>query len=80
MIGMGTIIQSLPRLNLVSLQNSHSSFIVAFGITKAVSNYFAGKLANRYGRKNLLFLDGFCLAYPFILIQPHGIGFLQIFC
>jgi MFS family permease len=45
------LFQSLPRLNLVSLQNSHSVLIVAFGITKAVSNYFAGKLANRYGRK-----------------------------
>jgi predicted MFS family arabinose efflux permease len=52
MIGMErTIIQILPRLNLVSPQNGHSVFIVAFGITKAITNYFAGKLANRFGRK-----------------------------
>ena len=30
------------------------SFIVVFGFTKAMSNYFAGALANRVGRKNLL--------------------------
>jgi hypothetical protein len=52
MIGMErTIIQSLPRLNLVSLQNSHSVFIVAFGITKAITNYFAGKLAIDMAKK-----------------------------
>lgn len=45
------------------------SFIVAFGITKAVSNYFAGKLANRMGRKNLLVLGWImALPVPFILI------------
>jgi MFS family permease len=32
------------------------SFIVVFGITKALTNYFAGTLANRWGRKNLLIL------------------------
>ena len=30
------------------------SFIVVFGISKAVSNYFTGRLANRFGRKKLL--------------------------
>ena len=30
------------------------SFIVAFGITKAITNYFTGRLANRFGRRNLL--------------------------
>ncbi|HEX6279387.1 MAG TPA: MFS transporter [Pyrinomonadaceae bacterium] len=45
------------------------SFIVVFGITKAVSNYFAGALANRFGRRNLLLL-GWVLALPvpFVLI------------
>ena len=27
------------------------SFIVVFGITKALTNYFAGNLANKFGRK-----------------------------
>ena len=46
------------------------SFITAFGITKAFTNYFAGRLANQYGRKNLL-LAGWLLAIPipFILIN-----------
>ncbi|MEW5677165.1 MFS transporter [Flavobacterium enshiense] len=45
------------------------SFITAFGITKAFTNYFTGKLANKYGRKNLL-LFGWLLAMPipFLLI------------
>lgn len=45
------------------------SFIVAFGITKAFANYFTGRLANKYGRKNLL-LFGWLLAIPipFLLI------------
>ena len=32
------------------------SFIAAFGLSKAVANYYAGKLANRFGRKRLLFV------------------------
>mgnify|MGYP003642415657 CR=1 FL=1 len=45
------------------------SFIIAFGITKAVTNYFTGKLANRFGRKNLLVLGWIiALPIPFILI------------
>lgn len=45
------------------------SFITAFGFAKAFANYYTGKLANRFGRKNLL-LFGWILALPipFILI------------
>ncbi|MBK8551245.1 MAG: MFS transporter [Ignavibacteria bacterium] len=45
------------------------SFIIAFGITKAITNYFTGRLPNKLGRKNLL-LVGWLLAspVPFILI------------
>ena len=45
------------------------SFIIAFGITKAITNYFTGKLANRFGRKNLLLLGWlFAIPIPFVLI------------
>jgi MFS family permease len=46
------------------------SFIAAFGISKAITNYFTGKFANKYGRKNLL-LFGWMIAIPipFILIN-----------
>ncbi len=46
------------------------SFITAFGFTKALTNYFTGRLANKFGRKNLL-LFGWLLAIPipFILMN-----------
>jgi len=49
------------------------SFIIAFGITKAITNYYTGRLANRYGRKNLLSI-GWMLAIPvpFILMYAPG--------
>lgn len=45
------------------------SFIVAFGLSKALANYYTGRLANRFGRRNLL-LGGWLLAIPipFLLI------------
>lgn len=48
------------------------SFIIAFGITKALANYFTGRLANRFGRKNLL-IFGWIIAFPipFILIYAN---------
>lgn len=46
------------------------SFITAFGISKAVMNYFTGKLANKFGRKNLLLFGWFlALPIPFILMN-----------
>lgn len=45
------------------------SFIIVFGIVKAISNYFAGAFANKIGRKNLLVLGWvFGLPVPFILM------------
>src|SRR5687768_16119085 len=45
------------------------SFIVVFGITKAITNYYTGTLANRWGRKNLLIIGWiFALPVPLLLI------------
>jgi MFS family permease len=45
------------------------SFIVVFGITKAITNYYTGVLANKIGRKNLLVVGWlFAIPVPFILI------------
>ena len=45
------------------------SFIIAFGVTKAFTNYFMGKWANRIGRKNLLVIGWlFALPVPILLI------------
>jgi len=49
------------------------SFIIAFGITKALANYFTGKLANKYGRKKLLVFGWIiALPIPFILINAES--------
>lgn len=49
------------------------SFITAFGITKAIANYFTGRLANKFGRRNLL-LFGWMLTIPipFVLIYASS--------
>lgn len=39
------------------------SFIVVFGITKAVTNYFAGRFSDRWGRKGVL-VAGWLVAAP----------------
>lgn len=59
---------------------SHSailSFIIAFGTTKALVNYFTGRLANRFGRKNLLVIGWlFALPIPLLLIQAPSWGWV----
>lgn len=47
------------------------SFIIVFGITKAITNYYTGALANRLGRKNLLLL-GWALALPIPLLLIYA--------
>lgn len=49
------------------------SFITVFGISKAIANYFTGRLANKFGRKKLL-IAGWALALPipFILIYAEA--------
>lgn len=39
------------------------TYILAFGVTKAISNFFAGTLSDRYGRKPVL-IAGWLLALP----------------
>ncbi|MGZ3773418.1 MAG: MFS transporter [Pseudobdellovibrionaceae bacterium] len=43
------------------------SFIVVFGFTKAIMNYFAGRLSDRFGRKHVLIL-GWLFAIPVPLL------------
>ena len=47
------------------------SFITAFGITKAITNYYTGRLANTFGRRNLL-LFGWLLAIPIPFILMYA--------
>lgn len=49
------------------------SFIIAFGVTKAIANYYTGRLANKFGRRNLLIVGWlFALPIPFLLIDAQS--------
>ena len=49
------------------------SFIIVFGISKALTNYFMGRLANRYGRKSLLVAGWlFAIPVPFLLFYAQS--------
>ena len=47
------------------------SFIIAFGVTKAVANYVAGRLADRFGRKHIL-VAGWLVATPVPLLLMYA--------
>jgi MFS family permease len=47
------------------------SFIVAFGVTKAATNYLAGRLADRFGRKHVL-VAGWLVAIPVPLLLMYA--------
>jgi predicted MFS family arabinose efflux permease len=71
MIGLERSI--LPRIAEVEFhiaaKTAILSFIVVFGIVKAITNYFTGVLANRMGRKNLLTIGWLVgIPVPFILM------------
>jgi MFS family permease len=63
----------LPRIAEVEFKIAAKtailSFIIVFGIVKAITNYFTGALANRMGRKNLLTIGWLIgIPVPFILM------------
>ena len=55
------------------------SFIAVFGITKAISNYLAGRLGDRWGRKPVL-VAGWILAapVPFLLMWAPSWGWVIV--
>ena len=69
MIGLErTIIPQIAEMDFgIAAKTAILSFIVVFGITKAITNYYTGTLANRFGRKNLL-VAGWILALPVPLL------------
>ena len=72
MIGMErTIFPQFAEVEFgVASKTAILSFITAFGLTKAITNYFTGRLANKFGRKNLLLLCWLlAIPIPFILIN-----------
>ena len=55
----------------VAAKTAILSFIIVFGITKAVTNYYTGRLANRFGRRNLLII-GWMFAFPIPVILIYA--------
>jgi MFS family permease len=55
------------------------SFIVVFGVTKALTNYVAGRLSDRFGRKHVL-VAGWLVAVPvpFLLMWAPSWGWILI--
>ncbi len=73
MVGLErTILPELAKQEFgMAVKTAILSFIVVFGITKAITNYYTGALANRWGRKNLLLL-GWALALPIPLLLIYA--------
>lgn len=72
MIGLErTIIPQIAKADFgIAGKTAILSFIVVFGITKAITNYYTGILANKFGRKRLLILGWlFALPVPIILME-----------
>jgi MFS family permease len=65
MIGMErSILPAIAEQDfLLAARTAVLSFIVVFGVTKALTNYFAGRLSDRFGRKRVL-VAGWLIAAP----------------
>jgi MFS family permease len=79
MIGLErTIIPQIAEADFgLAAKTAILSFIVVFGITKAITNYYTGLLANKFGRRRLLILGWlFALPVPLILMQADSWGWV----
>jgi MFS family permease len=65
MVGMErTILPSIAEQDFhLAARTAVLSFIAVFGVTKALTNYVAGRLSDRYGRKHVL-VGGWLVATP----------------
>ena len=72
MIGLErTIIPQIAEADFgMAAKTAILSFIIVFGITKAITNYYTGILATKFGRKRLLVFGWlFALPVPIMLIE-----------
>jgi len=79
MIGMERAILSpiAEQVFQLAAKTAVLSFIVVFGVTKALTNYLAGRLADRFGRKHVL-VAGWLVAapVPFLLMWAPSWGWV----
>lgn len=73
MVGLErTILPELAEVDFgIAAKTAILSFIIVFGVVKAITNYYTGALANRFGRKNLLTL-GWLIALPIPLLLIYA--------
>ncbi len=73
MVGLErTILPQIAEADFgIAAKTAILSFIVVFGITKAITNYYTGALADKAGRKNLLTL-GWVIALPVPLLLIYA--------
>src|SRR5688572_30059031 len=72
MVGLErTIIPQIAEADFgIAAKTAILSFIVVFGITKAITNYYTGILATKFGRKKLLVVGWlFALPVPIMLME-----------
>lgn len=75
MVGLErTILPEIAEVDFgIAARTAILSFIIVFGVVKAITNYYTGALANRFGRKRLLTLGWLiALPIPFILIYAQS--------
>ncbi|WP_340105437.1 MFS transporter [Rhodohalobacter sp. 8-1] len=71
MVGLErTILPEIAETDFgIAAKSAIFSFIVVFGITKALANYFAGRFAQKFGRKKMLIVGWlFGIPVPFVLM------------
>jgi MFS family permease len=73
MIGLErTILPQIAEADFgIAAKTAILSFIVVFGISKAITNYYTGAFANKIGRKNLLVI-GWIIGLPVPLILIYA--------
>lgn len=73
MIGLErTVLPQLAEADFgITAKSAILSFIVVFGISKAITNYYTGAFANKIGRKNLLVI-GWLIGLPVPLILIYA--------
>lgn len=75
MIGLErSILPQIAKVEFhIAAKTAILSFIIVFGTVKAITNYFAGALADRFGRKSLLVIGWLvAIPIPFMLMNAEG--------